>query len=673
MPLLLRQDKGTALTNTELDNNFIFLNGRIDGAVNDIETIVDVTIPALESDILTRLDGKQDVNTRLTSLSGLASLGLITHINQTTGAIVSRSIEAGSSNIVVTNGSGVAGNPTVNIGENVLTNSSTHVLSNKTISGNNNTLESIPASSIVGVLGVNRGGTGGATEAEARISLGALRAPISSGIVVQLASDQVVTRQLAVTGTGLSISSESGTTGNPTIAINATNLATANAIVARDSSGNFSAGIITANLNGNATNASTVTNGVYTTGSYNNPSWITGLSGSKVTNIPNSSLINSSVTVNGVSVSLGQGITLTPANLGGTPNNTPSTLVQRDSSGNFSAGTITASLNGTALNATSVTNGVYTTGSYNNPSWITGLAGSKVTNIPNSSLQNSFINLNGTPIALGQSATFPFVVTNGSYSNPSWITSLAGSKVTEIPNSSLVNPSFTINGVLISLGGSASINPIQLGGVTSNTPNTLVLRDSSGDFSAGTITGSLNGNALTASTATTALAAIRLANARTINGVAFDGTQNITVSDPSKVPLSGAAMGGFLTLNAAPIENLHAATKQYVDQSVASSLGSGSVKAWVTFNGVNGGILGAYNVTSVSVIGEGKYQINIVGGTFSNGNFAAAGMASDVDHLVTFNNSSQTSLQVYTSDAHADSNNQTSRTTGRVMVLMAGT
>jgi hypothetical protein len=58
-----------------------------------------------------------------------------------------------------------------------------------------------------------------------------------------------------------------------------------------------------------------------------------------------------------------------------TPTNTGNTLVQRDSSGNFSAGTISASLNG---NAATVTDGVVTTGSYSNPSWITSLAFTKI-------------------------------------------------------------------------------------------------------------------------------------------------------------------------------------------------------------------------------------------------------------------------------------------------------
>ena len=56
---------------------------------------------------------------------------------------------------------------------------------------------------------------------------------------------------------------------------------------------------------------------------------------------------------------------------------------------------------------------------------------------------------------------------------------------------------------------------------SANTANTIVARDASGNFSAGTITASLTGNASTATT---------LQTARTINGVSFNGSSNITVT-----------------------------------------------------------------------------------------------------------------------------------------------
>lgn len=65
---------------------------------------------------------------------------------------------------------------------------------------------------------------------------------------------------------------------------------------------------------------------------------------------------------------------------------------------------INANING---NASTVTNGVYTTGAYSNPSWIASLAGNKIT------------------------GTIPNVVySNQSYENPSWIANLNASKIT---------------------------------------------------------------------------------------------------------------------------------------------------------------------------------------------------------------------------------------------------
>ena len=58
-------------------------------------------------------------------------------------------------------------------------------------------------------------------------------------------------------------------------------------------------------------------------------------------------------------------------------------------------------------------------------------------------------------------------------------------------------------------------------GTSLNTPNTLVRRDGSGNFSAGTITAALTGNSSTATT---------LQNSRTINGTSFNGSTNITTN-----------------------------------------------------------------------------------------------------------------------------------------------
>lgn len=75
------------------------------------------------------------------------------------------------------------------------------------------------------------------------------------------------TLTMNVSGTGLSgsqtFTANQSSAATFTVTSNATSANTASAIVARDASGNFSAGTITATLSGNA---STVTNGLYTTG-----------------------------------------------------------------------------------------------------------------------------------------------------------------------------------------------------------------------------------------------------------------------------------------------------------------------------------------------------------------------------------------------------------------------
>ena len=119
-------------------------------------------------------------------------------------------------------------------------------------------------------------------------------------------------------------------------ATTATSTAGNSTIVARDGSGNFAAGTITAALSGNAT---TVTNGVYTTdtGTVTNAMLAGSIADSKLSTISTSGKVSNSAT------------TATNAN-------TVSTIVARDASGNFTAGTITASLTGTASNASKINN-----------------------------------------------------------------------------------------------------------------------------------------------------------------------------------------------------------------------------------------------------------------------------------------------------------------------------
>ena len=107
---------------------------------------------------------------------------------------------------------------------------------------------------------------------------------------------------------------------------------------------------------------------------------------------------------------------------------------------------------------------------------------------------------------------------------------------------------------------------ISVDATSTNTASKVVARDVSGNFSAGTITAALLGN-VTGSLIGNASTATQLQAARLINGIAFNGTQDITIpaNDNSKVALAGSTMTGYLTLVGAPVNANHAATKTYVD------------------------------------------------------------------------------------------------------------
>lgn len=107
--------------------------------------------------------------------------------------------------------------------------------------------------------------------------------------------------------------------------------------------------------------------------------------------------------------------------------------------------------------------------------------------------------------------------------------------------------------------------------ITTNDSETAILSHNAIEFARITNVGVAKwlGNANTAT---------KLETARTINGVSFDGTANITIADSTKLPIAGGTMTGDLTLKGNPTADLMAATKKYVDDSVASA-GGGDVLA----------------------------------------------------------------------------------------------
>jgi hypothetical protein len=91
--------------------------------------------------------GAQAADSDLTALAGLSTTGLV--IRSGSGTAVTRSIAAGSSKVSVTNGSGVGGDPTIDVVEANLT-----------------------LTNLGGTLSIAKGGTGATTAAAGRTNLG---------------------------------------------------------------------------------------------------------------------------------------------------------------------------------------------------------------------------------------------------------------------------------------------------------------------------------------------------------------------------------------------------------------------------------------------------------------------------------------------------------------------
>ena len=256
-----------------------------------------------------------------------------------------------------------------------------------------------------------------------------------------------------------------------------------------------------------AGNASTVTNGVYTTdtGSVTNTMLAGSIADTKLSTISTAGKVSNSATTAASS-------------------NTASAIVARDSSGNFSAGTITASLSG---NASTVTNGVYTTDSGTVTNLM--LAGS----IANAKLSNSSITINGSAISLGGTVTTPD--TNTTYTFAATGTSTASLNLT--PSSG------SVTSVTIAGSGATTVAQSANAITISSTDTDTNWYPTAFAWTAGTTagpTGSLTGTGMSA----VSYAAIPAAGA-SASGIVTTGTQTFagtkTFSSTITADISGNA------------------------------------------------------------------------------------------------------------------------------------
>jgi hypothetical protein len=161
-----------------------------------------------------------------------------------------------------------------------------------------------------------------------------------------------------------------------------------------------------------------------------------------------------------------------------------------------------------------------------------------------------------------------------------------------------------------------------------NTASTIVKRDASGNFTAGTITAALTGDVTgNASTATA------LATARTIGGVSFDGTANIT--------LPGVNAAGTQSTSG------NAATASALATARTISLG-GDLSGSASFNG-------SANITITAAVADDSHNhiiANVDGlQTALNGKLATSGTAANSDKVdgyhIVFNQAGTASNTIY--------------------------
>jgi hypothetical protein len=309
--------------------------------------------------------------------------------------------------------------------------------------------------------------------------------------------------------------------------------------------------------------------------------------------------------------------------------NTPNTVVLRDSSGNFSAGTVTA--NSFVGN---ITGNIVGNGTGNWTGTATNISG--VVSVANGGTGATSVNDIKTLLSLGNLSTqnsSSVNITGGTITGINPIAVSAGGTGANNNTSARVNLGLNIGS---DVQGFAAI----LSSISALTNNGVVVRTGSGTSSTASLVAGNN---------------ISITNADFTTG-------NPTISLTSNPALTGtptaptAASGNNTTQIATTafvktaVDTGDTTQQTYTDNKFNTVVGL--AKAWVIFDGSTSTILSSSNVSSVTSNGAGQYTINITNGTFSTANYIAFGLCggggTNNGKFCTFVNASSTSLVVYT-------------------------
>lgn len=305
---------------------------------------------------------------------------------------------------------------------------------------------------------------------------------------------------------------------------------------------------------------------------------------------------------------------------------TNNTVVLRDNSGNFSAGTVTANLVGNVVgNIVGNGTGIWT-GTATNISGVVAVENGGTGTTTTEGIR--------TLLSLGSLATQNSAsvnITGGTISGINPISIASGGTGSSSANIARINLGVNIGSDV------QGFSPI-LSSLSALSSNGVLVKTGDGTSTVASLVAGSNIN-ITNNTFVSGNPTISL-----ISSPALTGT-----------PTAPTASAGTNTTQIATtafvksaVDTGDATQQTYTDNKFAAIIGI--AKAWVTFDGNTGNILASNNVVSVTSNSAGQYTINIVSGTFSNANYVAFGMASGGNNgrYVTFVNSSSTALVVNT-------------------------
>ena len=373
----------------------------------------------------------------------------------------------------------------------------------------------------------------------------------------------------------------------------------ASTIVLRDSNGDFTANTITA-----TTSNATTFNG--TTGSFTN------VSGNGVA----LTAINASNVTSG---------TLDNARTTGNTANSASTIVLRDADGSFGANIVTATFSGngatlSAINASNISSG-------------------------------TIANARTTAASANGASTIVQRDSGGNFSANTVTAAVIG----DLSGGSNINASNIASGTIDNARTSAS---------SSNGASTIVLRGASGEFAAGAITGtsfSGNGSAITAINAT-AITTGTLDNARTsaasANGastiVARDAGGNFSANTITATTFSGAMSGNGAAITSINASNISSGTIDNARTTAATANGASTIVLRDANGSFAGNVITGTTGTFTSVSGNGVALTainasNISTGTVANARTTAA-TANGASTIVLRGTSGEFSAGIITAD-----------------------